>query len=104
MDRPQVCPIETNKQITRDERVKQSIADVLNDWIESLGGDIVSLLNHLDVTKNEAVVESALRSIFPKRTLDLEKFKTANITPSFALYWRVYCEYVRATKVNTVVT
>lgn len=87
--------------VLRDERVKQSIADVLNDWIESLGGDVVMLLNHLDVTKNEAVVESALRSIFPKRTLDLDKFKAANITPSFALYWRVYCEYVRATKVST---
>jgi hypothetical protein len=79
--------------------VKESALNMIQTWIASQNNSISQFLQRLDVEGAEEAVELALRNIFTKTSADINFSKVELLTPEVAIYWRVYVQYLKDTKV-----
>jgi hypothetical protein len=84
----------------RSKEVVSLYDEVLQVWFQQHNSDPLQLLENLEAENNEKVAELALKRIFATQTMDLNRFKYEEIDFKFALFWRVYCEWVKETKVH----
>jgi len=80
------------------EEVVTLCDEVLCIWLQAHNGDPLQLLDDFEAEKNEEVAELALRRIFSTQKIDLSRFKSEEIDIKFAIFWRVYCQWVKETK------
>jgi hypothetical protein len=85
--------------IYRDKQIVDSCEEMLKVWLIAYNCDPLQFLSGLEPEHNEEVAELALKHIFSLQTIDLNRFKTEQIDFNFAFFWRVYCQWVKETKV-----
>jgi hypothetical protein len=71
---------------------------IVNGWIASQNGDILKVLDSLDVEEYEETAQLIIKSVLPHFTLNF-KFDIENLTPESALFWRVYLTFMKEQKV-----
>uniref|UniRef100_A0A5S6QRP9 Cnd3 domain-containing protein n=1 Tax=Trichuris muris TaxID=70415 RepID=A0A5S6QRP9_TRIMR len=79
---------------------------LLDKWLDAFGGNIISLLNRLEVISRTSICEQLLRAYFKHRSVEelvseCDMLDNKNLpkvlTSEFMLYWRVLVDYVKQT-------
>lgn len=72
---------------------------IVNGWIANQNGDILKVLESLDVEEYEETARLVVKSVLPHFSPSF-KFDVENLTPESSLFWRVYFTYMKEQKVK----